>query len=312
MEDVHHHTPGTSADLALGLQPLAGGELRPAQVLEDPHLALVELPDEQVLLAVAVDVGPAGAGVAGGLDADRRVAALQPDRGLELRGPARGGADASPRAASSRRLMEHSSAAQPGLRMSGRRRARPAHANPRGGWVQPPGLVLIEAPGASCSAASRGHFLSGFCSEWYVLRAAFHCVRRATQSRGRGRGSATRGGVIQGFLDLSGLEGEEPVSGGGDVGFLGACHREGVAVMWRQAVRLHRGLELLQQLGSFSPFRGGLCEGRVDLLGKVAVGGRLPLASRFAGEGDRVVGERAASLAPASIAGLSPAAFAAR
>ena len=49
---------------AVGLEPVARGELAVAQVLVDADLPAVELPDEQVLLAVAVDVGPAGAGPA--------------------------------------------------------------------------------------------------------------------------------------------------------------------------------------------------------------------------------------------------------
>ena len=69
--DVHHHTPGTSATLPSACSQSPAANFALAQVLEDPDLSLVELPDEQVLLAVAVDVGPAGRRVAGALDADR-------------------------------------------------------------------------------------------------------------------------------------------------------------------------------------------------------------------------------------------------
>ena len=90
VELVHHHTPGHFGHLAFGLQPVARRELAVAEVLEDADLALVELPDEQVLLAVAVDVGPAGRRVAGAFDADRHAVRLEADRRLELGGAADG------------------------------------------------------------------------------------------------------------------------------------------------------------------------------------------------------------------------------
>src|SRR5262245_36534974 len=82
--------------LTLRLQPGALDELHPAQALADLDLALVELADEEVRLAVAVDVGPAGRRVAGGLDADRGPARGQAGRGLELGGAAQGGAADEP------------------------------------------------------------------------------------------------------------------------------------------------------------------------------------------------------------------------
>ena len=96
VEDVHHHTPGTSATLPSAFSHSPAANFVPPRFLNTCILPLRELPDDQVLLAVSVHVRPGGAGVAGGLDADRRVAALQPDRGLEVRGPARGGADSKP------------------------------------------------------------------------------------------------------------------------------------------------------------------------------------------------------------------------
>ena len=75
---------------ALGLQPVAGRELAVAEILVDADLPAVELADEQVLLAVAVDVGPAGRRVAGVLDPDRHAARLESDRRLEFRGAADG------------------------------------------------------------------------------------------------------------------------------------------------------------------------------------------------------------------------------
>src|SRR3954447_14796708 len=80
--------PRDLGHLALGFQPLARRELAVAQVLVDADLPAVELPDEQVLLPVAIEVSPAGAGPAGPFDADGHAIRLQPHRRLELRGAA--------------------------------------------------------------------------------------------------------------------------------------------------------------------------------------------------------------------------------
>jgi hypothetical protein len=53
-------------------------------VLEDVDLSLVELSDEQMLLAIAVEVGPTGGGVARAFHADGAIACLQTYRGLEV------------------------------------------------------------------------------------------------------------------------------------------------------------------------------------------------------------------------------------
>jgi hypothetical protein len=53
---------------------------------------LVELSDEKILQAVTVNVGPAGCCVARALHADGHAARRDPDRMLEFRGSAGGGA----------------------------------------------------------------------------------------------------------------------------------------------------------------------------------------------------------------------------
>ena len=85
VELVHHHTPGTSATWPSALQPGALRELPLAQVLEDPDLSLMELPDEKVLLAVAVDVGPARRRVARAFNTDGHAARFQTHRTFEFR-----------------------------------------------------------------------------------------------------------------------------------------------------------------------------------------------------------------------------------
>jgi hypothetical protein len=70
---------------AFGHQPLAGRELAAARALVDLHLAAGELADDEVLLAVAIDVVPGRARVARLLGADVGIARLQPHRRLELR-----------------------------------------------------------------------------------------------------------------------------------------------------------------------------------------------------------------------------------
>src|SRR5262245_1159717 len=93
--DVHELWSGGRASpharhlgrLAIDLDPLAGAELQAAEVREGAHLAAVELADDERRLAA--DLGPRGAGVAGRLDADRRVTRLQHDGGVEFRGAAR-------------------------------------------------------------------------------------------------------------------------------------------------------------------------------------------------------------------------------
>src|SRR5262249_45114043 len=69
---------------AFGLQPLARGELGVAEILVDADLPAVKLPDEQVLPAVAIDVGPAWRRPTAGLDPERLAARFEPDRWLEL------------------------------------------------------------------------------------------------------------------------------------------------------------------------------------------------------------------------------------
>src|SRR5439155_360067 len=73
-------------------QPFAGGELAVAQVFVDLDLAAAELSDEQVVLALAVDVGPTRAGIARRFDADRDAVGLEPDRWREVGRAARRGA----------------------------------------------------------------------------------------------------------------------------------------------------------------------------------------------------------------------------
>ena len=71
---------------ALGLQPLARRELAVAEIPVNANLSLMELPDEKVFLAIAIDVGPAGRSVTGAFDPDRHTVRFEADRRLELRG----------------------------------------------------------------------------------------------------------------------------------------------------------------------------------------------------------------------------------
>src|SRR5881409_1985144 len=84
--------PGHFGHLPFGLQPVARRELFRAKVLEDPDLSLVELSNEQMLLGVAIDVAPAGSGVARAFHADGGIAHLQTYRGLEICSAAEGSA----------------------------------------------------------------------------------------------------------------------------------------------------------------------------------------------------------------------------
>src|SRR5262249_51896253 len=83
---------GHFGDLPFGPQPLARRELFRTQVLEDPNLSLVELSNKQMLLAMKV--GPTGEGVARAFNADRRIAHLETDWGLEVCGTRDGSAAA--------------------------------------------------------------------------------------------------------------------------------------------------------------------------------------------------------------------------
>ena len=56
----------------------------------------MELPDEKVLFAVAVDVGPAGRRVAGAFDADRDPARFQTHRAFKFGSAAHGRAAEEP------------------------------------------------------------------------------------------------------------------------------------------------------------------------------------------------------------------------
>jgi hypothetical protein len=60
---------------------------------EDLDLSLVELTDEQMLFAIAIQVGPTGVSVAGAFDADGSIARLETYRGLEFRSAAKGSAN---------------------------------------------------------------------------------------------------------------------------------------------------------------------------------------------------------------------------
>jgi hypothetical protein len=62
-------------------------------VPEDPDLSLVELSDEEMHLAIAVEVGPTGSGVAGIFHPDGGIARLETNRRLEV-GSARVGSAA--------------------------------------------------------------------------------------------------------------------------------------------------------------------------------------------------------------------------
>jgi hypothetical protein len=53
-------------------------------------LPTAELTDEKVLLAIAVDVGPAGRRVPGAFDPNERITRLDPDRRFESLGVAGG------------------------------------------------------------------------------------------------------------------------------------------------------------------------------------------------------------------------------
>src|SRR5690606_19679279 len=75
---------------ALGLEPLAGGVLAVAQVRVELDFAIPELADEQVLLAVAVDVGPTGGRITGAVHAHRLAVGEPANRPLEFSPAAHG------------------------------------------------------------------------------------------------------------------------------------------------------------------------------------------------------------------------------
>jgi hypothetical protein len=72
--------------LARRLQPLSSREFAVAEVLVNADLSLSELPDEKVLLAIAVDIGPTGGGVTRTLDSDRNAVAFEAHRRFEICG----------------------------------------------------------------------------------------------------------------------------------------------------------------------------------------------------------------------------------
>jgi hypothetical protein len=69
-------------------EPPSGFQPPIAQVFEDPNLSLAKLPDQQVLLAVVVDISPTWRGIAGALNPNRHVLALETHRSFEIRGAA--------------------------------------------------------------------------------------------------------------------------------------------------------------------------------------------------------------------------------
>ena len=77
--------------LSSSLQPGALGEVHPAQPFEDLDLALVELSDEEVHFAFAVQVRQARRGEAGFLNSDWNPARLQSHRRREFELAAEGG-----------------------------------------------------------------------------------------------------------------------------------------------------------------------------------------------------------------------------
>ena len=87
VEVVHHHTPGTSATAPSAFSHSPWASFADAEVLVDANLPTFVLPDEQVLLAVAIDVGPARACPAWVLDPHRHAGRLEPHRRLELGRP---------------------------------------------------------------------------------------------------------------------------------------------------------------------------------------------------------------------------------
>jgi hypothetical protein len=96
--DVHKLWSGASASPhpghfrhpAFRLQPDAPRELPLAQILEDPDLSLIELSDEQILFAIAVNVGPTRRRVARAFNADGDPVRFQTHRTFEFRSAAPG------------------------------------------------------------------------------------------------------------------------------------------------------------------------------------------------------------------------------
>jgi hypothetical protein len=77
---------GHFGDLALGLEPVACRELSVAKIFVDPNLSLAELSNEQVLLAIAIDVSPTGRGVTGRFDPDWHTIGFEADGRLKFSG----------------------------------------------------------------------------------------------------------------------------------------------------------------------------------------------------------------------------------
>src|SRR5262245_5275375 len=73
-------------DVTFRLQPCSRGELLVSQVFEDLDLSFVELPDQEMHLAVALEVGPTRGGVARAFDPNGGIARLETDGLLKVGG----------------------------------------------------------------------------------------------------------------------------------------------------------------------------------------------------------------------------------
>src|SRR6185503_9083661 len=67
------------------VQPFTGCQFPITKILEHVNLALIELPDQQILCAVTVHIGPARSGITRTFYADSDTTSFQPFGTLEVR-----------------------------------------------------------------------------------------------------------------------------------------------------------------------------------------------------------------------------------